>query len=111
MDEFPSRFGFSVSHTTRAIRPSEKDGVHYHFVERGAMQSLIEAGEFIEHAEYSGNLYGTSKRALQDVASKGLIPLLDIDMQGVISIMNANLDPRPKFIFIRPPSVAIVRLS
>lgn len=110
MEEFPAKFGFSVSHTTRSIRPSEVNGVHYHFVDRAAMEDLIAKDEFVEHAEFSGNMYGTSKKALQDVSTKGLVPLLDIDMQGVISIMKANLDPKPKFIFIRPPSTQIVRL-
>ena len=59
--EFPGRFGFSVSHTTRRPRDGERDGVHYHFVSRDAMLKAIQDGEFIEHAEYGGNLYGTSK--------------------------------------------------
>lgn len=55
MDEFPDRFGFSVSHTTRAARPGEVDGTAYHFSEREAMQAMIDNGEFLEHAEVQPN--------------------------------------------------------
>lgn len=49
----------SVSHTTRKPRPGEENGVHYHFVERDQMKAAIERGEFLESAEFSGNMYGT----------------------------------------------------
>merc|ERR1711879_671348 len=78
MTEFPSAFGFSVSHTTRKIRPSEVDGVNYHFVEREAMEKEIAEGKFIESAVYSGNMYGTSIKAVQDVVDSGKVCLLDI---------------------------------
>ncbi|XP_063125067.1 guanylate kinase isoform X9 [Rattus norvegicus] len=58
--EHGSVFGFSVSHTTRNPRPGEEDGKDYYFVTREMMQRDIAAGDFIEHAEFSGNLYGTS---------------------------------------------------
>jgi guanylate kinase len=57
--EFPHKFGFSVSHTTRSPRPGEVDGKHYHFTTREAMTEAIANGEFIETAEFSKNLYGT----------------------------------------------------
>lgn len=50
---------FSVSHTTRKPRPGEENGVHYHFVERESMKAAIEKGDFLETAEFSGNMYGT----------------------------------------------------
>ncbi|MCV4566923.1 guanylate kinase, partial [Escherichia coli] len=62
--EHGSVFGFSVSHTTRNPRPGEEDGKDYYFVTREMMQRDIAAGDFIEHAEFSGNLYGTSKEAV-----------------------------------------------
>ena len=71
MAEFPDDFGFSVSHTTRDPRPGEQDGVDYHFVSRERMQSDIDAGFFVEHAEVHGNLYGTSIAAVQEVTKKG----------------------------------------
>lgn len=57
--EFPSKFGFSVSHTTRSPRAGEIDGVHYHFTTKEAMTEAIAHGEFIESAEFSNNMYGT----------------------------------------------------
>ncbi|KAK4297814.1 hypothetical protein Pmani_028179 [Petrolisthes manimaculis] len=102
-DEFVNNFGFSVSHTTRQPRAGEEHGVHYFFVTRQEMQEAISSGEFIEHAEYSGNLYGTSKKAVQDVLSKGKICILDIDMQGVIQVKNTDL--KAQCVFIRPPSI------
>lgn len=57
--EFPSTFGFSVSHTTRKPRDGEENGIHYHFVTVEDMQVAIENGEFIETAVFSGNMYGT----------------------------------------------------
>lgn len=57
--EFPETFGFSVSHTTRNPRPGEENGVHYHFVPFDEMKAAVERGEFLEHAEFSGNMYGT----------------------------------------------------
>eukprot|EP00961_Rhodomonas_salina_P192684 2600808-Rhodomonas_salina.1 len=58
--EFPDAFGFSVSHTTRAPRPGEENGVHYHFVEKPAMEAEVKDGKFLEHADVHGNMYGTS---------------------------------------------------
>ncbi|XP_037538247.1 guanylate kinase isoform X2 [Nematolebias whitei] len=78
----------------------------YHYVTREAMQSGINNGEFIEHAEFSGNMYGTSKAAVQAVQAKNLICILDIDMQGVKSIKNTDLNPI--YISIQPPSVEIL---
>lgn len=73
MKEYPSLFGFSVSHTTRAPRAMEKDGVHYHFIERSAMEKEIEDGKFLEFANVHGNLYGTSVEAVEAVADAGKV--------------------------------------
>lgn len=58
-DEYPDKFGFSVSHTTRSPRRFETDGQHYHFVTKDQMQAAIDRGEFLEHAVFSNNMYGT----------------------------------------------------
>ncbi|KAI8059241.1 guanylate kinase [Gongronella butleri] len=104
--EFPDTFGFSVSHTTRAPRPGEVNGKDYHFVTKENMIAEVEAGKFIESATFSGNMYGTSIRAVRDVADAGRVCVLDIDMQGVISVKKTDL--APKYIFIQPPSMEIL---
>lgn len=106
MKEFDSVFGFSVSHTTRKPRPGEVNGKDYHYVTREAMQAGIDNDEFIESAVFSGNMYGTSKAAVQDVQAKNLICILDIDMQGVRNIKRTDLNPI--YISIQPPSKEIL---
>ncbi|XP_069366652.1 guanylate kinase isoform X3 [Paralichthys olivaceus] len=106
MKEYDSVFGFSVSHTTRNPRPGEENGKDYHYVTRKIMQAAIDKGDFIENAEFSGNMYGTSKAAVQDVQAKNLICILDIDMQGVRNIKGTDLNPI--YISIQPPSMAVL---
>ncbi|XP_017281504.1 guanylate kinase isoform X1 [Kryptolebias marmoratus] len=106
MKEHENVFGFSVSHTTRKPRPGEENGKDYHFVTREVMQGGINNGEFIEYAEFSGNMYGTSKVAVQAVQAKNLICILDIDMQGVKSIKKTDLNPI--YISIQPPSLEVL---
>ena len=103
MDKFPKSFGFSVSHTTRAPRPGEEDGVHYNFVEKAAMEEEISKGLFIEYAHVHTNIYGTSIAAVEKVKSQGKICILDIDIQGVQSVKKSSLEA--KYLFINPPSV------
>lgn len=102
-EEFPDKFGFSISHTTRKPRPGETDGVEYHFTTVDNFKQLIDNNEFIEWAQFSGNYYGTSKKAVKDVAKIGKICLLDIDMQGVKLVKNSDLNG--KFLFVAPPSI------
>ncbi|KAK9289703.1 hypothetical protein L1049_007862 [Liquidambar formosana] len=102
MKEFPSMFGFSVSHTTRAPRDKEIDGVDYHFTERSVMEKDIKDGKFLEFASVHGNLYGTSVEAVEVVADAGKRCILDIDVQGARSVRATPLEAI--FIFIRPPS-------
>ncbi|XP_029309362.1 guanylate kinase [Cottoperca gobio] len=107
MKEFNSVFGFSVSHTTRNPRPGEENGKDYHYVTREVMQKGIDDGDFIESAVFSGNMYGTSKAAVQAVQAQNLICILDIDMQGVINIKKRT-DLNPIYISIQPPSMAVL---
>ena len=103
-DEFPGLFGFSCSHTTRKPREGEKEGVNYHYVTKEQFLSAKANEEFIETAEFSGNMYGTSKMAVKTIEEKGQICILDIEMQGVIQVKKApELDP--SYVFIRPPSM------
>lgn len=73
MKDFPSMFGFSVSHTTRQPRQAEKRGIHYHFTERNEMELAIQEGKFLESADVHGNLYGTSIAAVEAVADAGKV--------------------------------------
>lgn len=103
MKEFPDKFGFSVSHTTRKPRPGEVHTEHYHFITKEEMEKQISEGKFIETACFSGNLYGTSWEAVQAVANAGKVCVLDIDVQGVKQIKKTALNPW--FIFVEPPSL------
>lgn len=67
MKEFPSLFGFSVSHTTRSPRSMERNGVHYHFADKSVMEKDIQDGKFLEFASVHGNLYGTSIESVEVV--------------------------------------------
>ncbi|KIJ20762.1 hypothetical protein PAXINDRAFT_66805 [Paxillus involutus ATCC 200175] len=105
--EFPDKFGFSVSHTTRAPRPGETDGKEYHFVTREKFTTLLSEGAFIEHAQFSGNYYGTSIQAIRAVRSTGRRCVLDIDSQGVRQVKKTDLDPI--YLFISPPDMTTLR--
>ncbi|MBE0616841.1 MAG: guanylate kinase [Proteobacteria bacterium] len=93
---------FSVSHTTRAPRAGEADGVEYHFVDRPAFEAMIERGAFAEWAEVHGNLYGTSLHALQERLAQGVDVILDIDVQGALQL--AEKVPEALLVFVLPPS-------
>jgi len=103
MERFPSIFGFFISHTTRAPRPGEDNGVHYNFVSKSDMEEAIDKGEFIEYAKVHTNLYGTSFAAVETVRKSGKICILDIDTQGVKNVKLSHMDA--KYIFIMPPSL------
>jgi guanylate kinase len=98
---------FSISYTTRGPRGQEKDGVEYHFVCRQEFSELIDAGELLEWAEVYGNLYGTSKRCIDDILATGDDVLLDVDVQGARNIRQKR--PESVSIFILPPSYQTLR--
>lgn len=98
---------FSVSHATRAPRPGERDGVHYHFVSVADFQAMAARGEFLEHARVFDNHYGTSRAAVESVLKRGHSVLLDIDWQGARAIK--ALMPQAVSIFILPPSREVLR--
>lgn len=92
----------SVSHTTRAARPGEVDGQHYHFIEKADFKALIEESSFLEYAEVFGNFYGTSRIWIEENLERGIDVFLDIDWQGARQIREQM--PAAKSIFILPPS-------
>ena len=100
-----SCLSLSISTTTRAPRGNEMEGIHYYFVSRNEFQKRIEDGEFLEHAEYSGNWYGTERGAVKLALEKGNDVLLDIDVQGVKQLKSIY-GSRCIAIFVHPPSRA-----
>lgn len=97
----------SVSYTTRAPRPGEVDGQHYHFVSREAFQEMLGRGDFLESAEVYGNFYGTSQSWIAASRASGRDILLEIDWQGASQVR--KLIPEAIGIFILPPSVEALR--
>lgn len=94
-------FEFSVSATTRAPRPGELDGVHYHFIDKTAFEEKIAAGDMLEHAEYVGNYYGTPKAPVEQTLAEGKDIILDIEVQGALQVKEKM--PDAVMIFILPP--------
>ena len=95
---------FSVSCTTRKPRPGEHDGRDYHFIDRGGFERLQAAGEFIEHANVFGNLYGTRRSVVESALAEGRDLILEIDWQGAKQVREHL--PEAVQVFILPPSRA-----
>ncbi len=93
---------FSVSCTTRKPRAHEQDGRDYHFIDRAEMERLIATGEFVEHANVFGNLYGTRKSVVEAALAEGRDLILEIDWQGAKQVRERL--PEAIQIFILPPS-------
>ena len=100
--ELDSRLAVSVSHTTRRPRGQEHDGREYHFIDEAAFRAMVARGEFFEWAEVHGNLYGTSRKAIQERLEHGDDVVLEIDWQGALQIK--QIFPHAVLIFILPPS-------
>jgi len=95
---------YSVSATTRARRPGETEGVDYHFLDRAAFEDMIARGEFLEHAAYVGDLYGTPAAPVDAALAAGRDVLLEIELDGARQVKAAR--PEAVMIFIAPPSLA-----
>ena len=94
----------SVSYTTRAPRPGEQNGVHYHFVDGTSFGAMAETNEFLEHADVFGRRYGTGRARTQALLDAGQDVILDIDWQGARQVRQQM--PGVVSIFILPPSAA-----
>jgi guanylate kinase len=103
-----SGLAFSVSHTTRAPRPGERDGEDYRFVSVPEFRRLEAEGAFLEWAEYQGNLYGTSRAAVELPTSKGLDLILEVETQGARQLRSRL--PGAIFVFVMPPSMEALAL-
>jgi guanylate kinase len=102
----PELFGYSVSATTRQPRPGEREGESYHFLARHEFRRRQQAEEFLESAEYAGELYGTLKSEVDRVLSRGLNVLLDIEVKGANQVRQAY--PTALSVFLLPPSATVL---
>ena len=93
---------YSVSMTTRPMRPGEVDGKDYYFVSRDEFEKRIEEGKFLEHAEFVGNYYGTPLDKVEEKLSSGKEVVLEIEVQGALQVRSKC--PDAVFIFLGPPS-------
>jgi guanylate kinase len=101
--EIAPELRLSVSYTTRAPRPGEVDGEHYHFVDAGTFELMVAEGAFVEYARVFDNAYGTAESALRDVLWRGDDLLLEIDWQGARQVRERI--PEAVSIFVIPPSL------
>lgn len=101
------RLVLSVSHATRAMRPGERDGEHYHFVSVERFREIVAEGGFLEHAQVFDNYYGTSEAAVRGPLGQGLDLVLEIDWQGARQVRERF--PAAVSIFIAPPSIEALR--
>ncbi len=106
MERLPA-LELSVSATTRAPRPGERDGVDYHFLSDEEFARRVAAREFVEHADYAGRRYGTLRSELEDRVRVGVPVVLEIEVQGARQVRSAM--PEAEQVFIAPPSLQALR--
>lgn len=106
MERLP-RLELSVSATTRAPRPGERDGVEYHFLTRAEFDRKVAGEEFVEHADYAGRSYGTLRSELDDRVRAGVPVVLEIEVQGARQVRRSV--PDAVQVFIAPPSLDALR--
>ena len=104
----PDVFGYAVSATTRRPRAGERDGAAYHFLTREEFRRRVQAGDFLEWAEYAGELYGTLKTEVERVIANGRHVVLDIEVQGAQQVRTVYPRPASVSIFVIPPSPRVL---
>ncbi|HXC46295.1 MAG TPA: guanylate kinase [Solirubrobacteraceae bacterium] len=102
-----SQLELSVSATTRSPRPGEQDGVDYHFLSGEKFERHVQAGDFVEHADYAGRRYGTLRSELEQRVAAGAPVVLEIEVQGARQVRAAM--PEAVQVFIAPPSLDALR--
>ncbi|ELP86958.1 guanylate kinase, putative [Entamoeba invadens IP1] len=105
MEQFPNKFSFSVSHTTRKPRGKERDGVEYNFITEEKMKEMINNNEFVEHAHVHTAFYGTSLQEIKRINANHQIAILDIDVQGSKQV-RGKVDAF--YLFVAPPSMEVL---
>lgn len=105
-EEFGDQLTFSVSATTRSPREGERDGVDYFFITREEFADRIAKDDFLEHATFSGNSYGTPRSFVMGLLERGVNVLLEIEVQGAMQVMKKM--PECVSIFILPPSYEVL---
>ncbi|MBQ9557615.1 MAG: guanylate kinase [Clostridia bacterium] len=98
---------FSVSATTRAPRPGERDGVDYYFVTRRKFETMLAKGQLLEHTVYNDNYYGTPLKPVLSAIKKGKDVVFDIEIDGAFQVRERY--PEAVLIFLKPPSMEVLR--
>lgn len=101
-EEFADRIAYSVSATTRGPREGEVDGKDYFFISRQEFERRVKNNDFLEHAEFAGNCYGTPRAYVEKLLDSGVNVVLEIDVQGALQVMKSM--PECVSVFILPPS-------
>ena len=101
-EDFADRIAYSVSATTRGPREGEVDGKDYFFISRQEFERRVKNNEFLEHAEFAGNCYGTPRAYVEKLLDSGMNVVLEIDVQGALQVMKSM--PECVSVFILPPS-------
>ena len=101
-EEFADQITYSVSATTRGPREGEVDGKDYFFITRQEFERRVKNNEFLEHAEFAGNCYGTPRAYVEKLLDSGMNVVLEIDVQGALQVMKSM--PECVSVFILPPS-------
>jgi guanylate kinase len=105
LEQYPDKFGFSVSHTTRDPRAGEVDGRHYHFVTTEKMEAMVANEEFLENCRVHGNMYGTSKASLADVTAQGKVAIIEMDVQGAQLLKTRQGNLHFHYMFVTAPNM------
>jgi guanylate kinase len=104
LEEFPSQLEFSISYTTRPMRPGEIDGRDYHFLTTAGFEDMVARGEFAEHAFVHQNRYGTAQAPIEDALARGKDVIFDVDWQGGAAL-SARWPEDSLKVFILPPDL------
>lgn len=102
LDTYKGEYALSVSATTRGPRKGEQEGIHYFFLTKEDFEDMISKGEFLEHARYVDNYYGTPKKYVEDQLELGKNVILEIEIQGALQVK--KMMPEALLVFIAPPS-------